>query len=450
MVGSRERSEVFAQVDGLFRREYGKLVATMARVLGPAHIAMAEEIVQDTLAQALEAWPIYGTPRRPAAWLATVARNRALDLIRRGALVRRLEPEIQEAFGAHSAESPATNFASEIADDQLRMMFASCHPSLPRQSQVALSLKILCGFGISEIARAFLLSESAVEQRIVRAKRQIREHEIAIAVPSPDTIVGRREAVLECLYLMFTEGHMPSCGDDLIREDICRESLRLASLLAEHPEAGAPSAHALCALMLFQMARFRARANDAGELLVMADQERGHWDQRLTQLGLEELRKAMGSEALSVYHVEAGIAACHAVAPSWDATDWRTILEYYDLLMVVRPSPVVALNRAVAAAELGGPERGLAELDALDVAHKVEHYHLYWATRGEFYLRLGRRGDASDAIRRAIALATSEPERRHLWRRLSDCSKPPGRQQAAQSEITHTNVGKSESRSFES
>ena len=425
MADGRGHGDVGALVDDLFRREAGRLVAMLARIFGPAHLSLAEEVVQDALVRALGRWPYHGIPDRPGAWLATVARHRALDAVRREARLRRLEPEVTRAFERlddAGAAPDAARFARELADDQLGLMFACCHPCLPRPAQVALTLKTLGGFGIAEIARAFLADEATIAQRITRAKRRIRDHDIAFAIPAPDEIADRRDAVLECLYLMFTEGHAATRGRDLVREGVCRESLRLTLLLAEHPVAGAPEADALAALMMFQAARFPARTDARGELKPLEAQDRGLWDARLIAEGQAALGRAMAADELSVYHLEAGIAGCHAAAPSWRETDWPAILGYYDLLLGMRPSPVVALNRAVALAMVEGPERGLAALDAIDHAGALASYHLLPATRGELCFRLGRHAEAWDHFRAALALAATEPERRHLARRIAACA----------------------------
>lgn len=417
--------QVAALVDDLFRREAGRLTAVLARVFGPAHLSLAEEVVQDALVQALAHWPYHGIPERPEAWLAAVARNRALDAVRREARLRALEPELVRAFGrldGAADASDAARFARELADDQLGLMFACCHACLPRPAQVALTLKTLGGFGIAEIARVFLVGEATIAQRIIRAKRRIREEAIAFAIPAPEQIAARRDAVLECLYLMFTEGHAAARGRDLVREEVCRESLRLTLLLAGHPLAGAPEAHALAALMMFQAARFPARIDSRGDLKPLEAQDRGLWDAHLIAEGQAALARAMRADELSVYHLEAGIAGCHAAAPSWRDTDWPAILRYYDLLLSLRPSPVVALNRAVALAMTDGPEQGLAALDAIDHAGALAAYHLLPATRGELCFRLGRRAQAAEHFQAALALARTDPERRHLARRIAACA----------------------------
>jgi len=423
-ISAPERAKVEGLVDHLFRRESGRLVATLTRIFGPSNLSLAEEVVQEALIQALNLWPFQGVPDRPAAWLATVAQRKALDVVRRGSRFHALEPEIERAFWQMRAPPEAADavaFRDELGDDQLEMMFTCCHPDLRPDSRVALTLKTLGGFGVSEIARAFLVTESTINQRLVRAKRRLRDRDVGFGVPEPDALADRLRSVLECLYLMFNEGYLAGYGGDLIREDICHESLRLALLLAEHPAMGGPEAHALCALMMFQAAHFPARTDANGDLRPLADQDRDVWDHTLIARGFAALKLAQSGDQLSAYHIEAGIAACHASAPSYDATDWPAIRLFYNQLMKVRSSPVVALNRAVAIAMTDGPRAGLAALDAIGEAAELRRYALLPATRGEFHLRLGEYDRAANAFKAALALSGVEPERRYIAGKLSAC-----------------------------
>lgn len=424
-ISAPAQNSVDRLVDHLFRRESGRLVATLTRIFGPSNLALAEEVVQEALIQALNLWPFQGVPDRPAAWLATVAQRKALDVVRRESRFHALEPEIERAFWQTRAPPEAVDavaFRDELGDDQLEMMFTCCHPALRPDSQVALTLKTLGGFGVSEIARAFLVTETTVNQRLVRAKRRLREDAVGFGVPEPDALADRLRSVLECLYLMFNEGYLAGYGGDLIREDICRESLRLALLLADHPVMGTPEAHALCALMMFQAAHFPARTDANGDLRPLAEQDRSLWDQELIARGFAALQLAQRGEELSAFHIEAGIAACHASATSYDATDWPTIRRFYDQLIKVRPSPVVALNRSVAIAMTDGPRAGLAALDAIGDAAELRRYALLPATRGEFHFRLGEYDRAAIAFKAALALSGVEPERRYIAGKLSACS----------------------------
>ena len=405
-------------VEHLFRREAGRLLAGLGRRLGVEHLDLAEEVVQDALVQALRQWPYRGVPPNPAAWLARAAYSRALDRLRRRATFERVRAELERR--AHAAESaPPDADDGETLDDQLAMIFACCHPALVPEARVALTLKAVCGFGTAEVGRAFLLDEPTVAQRIVRAKRLLRDDGIAVTVPPPAELPDRLDSVLQVLYLLFNEGYSAHQGDDLVRHDLCEEALRLGLLLTRRPDTALPKAHALVALMFFQASRLPARTDDSGELLLLAEQDRSKWDQRLIHAGLRHLDRAGAGDELTTYHVEAGIAAVHAQAPSDDATDWPRLLWLYDQLWEQSPTPVVALNRAVALARVEGPAAGL---DALEPhAWALRGYYLLHATRADLLLRLGRSAEAGEAYRAALACRCSEPERRFLQGRLQAC-----------------------------
>lgn len=423
-----ERDRVDGLVDHLFRRESGRLVATLTRIFGPSNLTLAEEVVQEALIQALNIWPFQGVPDRPAAWLATVAQRKALDVVRRESRFRALEPEIERAFWQTRAPASASNavaFRDELGDDQLEMMFTCCHPALGADSRVALTLKTLGGFGVSEIARAFLVTETTINQRLVRAKRRLRENRVDFGVPEPDDLSDRLRSVLECLYLMFNEGYLAGSGGDLIREDVCRESLRLAMLLADHPKMSTPEVHALCALMMFQAAHFPARTDENGDLRPLAEQDRDRWDHDLIGKGFRAMTLAQSGDRLSHYHIEAGIAACHAAAPSYDETDWSAIRQFYDQLVRMKPSPIISLNRAVAVTMTDGPRAGLAALDVISDATELKHYALLPATRGEFYYRLGEYDRAATEFKKALSLSAVEPERRYIAGKISACEIDP-------------------------
>ncbi len=423
-ISAPAQNSVDRLVDHLFRRESGRLVATLTRIFGPSNLALAEEVVQEALIQALNLWPFQGVPDRPAAWLATVAQRKALDVVRRESRFHALGPEIERAFWQTRAPPEAVDavaFRDELGDDQLEMMFTCCHPALGADARVALTLKTLGGFGVSEIARAFLVTETTINQRIVRAKRRLREMRVDFGVPQPDELAHRLRSVLECLYLMFNEGYLAGSGGDLIREDICRESLRLVLLLADHPKMSAPEVHALSALMMFQAAHFPARTDGNGDLRPLADQDRTLWDHDLIARAFRALGSAQDGDHLSPYHLEAGIAACHAAAPSYEATDWIAIRRFYEQLLLVKPSPIVGLNRAVAIAMTDGPRAGLVALDAIRDASELKNYALLPATRGEFYYRLGEYDRAAQEFKAALNLSAVEPERRYIAAKISAC-----------------------------
>lgn len=411
-------------VDHLFRRESGRMVAALTRSFGPAHLALAEEVVQDALLQALRRWPFHGVPAKPVAWLYRVARNLALDQLRRHTTFRdkeadlRLRLEAAAAAAEHGA-SPQARMAGEITDDQLRLIFLCCHPELPRDSRVALTLKAVLGLSVREISRAFLSRDPAVAQRIVRAQRRIREGRFPFEVPAADDISNRLDAVLEVLYLAFNEGYGAHEGDRLVRSDLCREALRLTVCLATLPLTDRPAVHALAALMEFQSSRLPARLDGQGELVRLADQDRSLWDPRQVHRAFLHLERSTHGGEQTVYHLQAAIAAHHAAAPSASATDWASILGLYDQLLARNPSPVIALNRAVALARLRGPQAGLDAISDLPRSPAVAEYYLLGATRGELLTQLGRRDEAADAYRQALTCRCSAPERRFLERRLA-------------------------------
>ncbi|HVU22588.1 MAG TPA: sigma-70 family RNA polymerase sigma factor [Opitutus sp.] len=414
-------------VDHLFRRESGRLVAILAARLGAAHLQLAEDVVQDALLRAMQVWPFTGVPDNPSAWLLQTARNRAFDSLRRHRSFLEKTPALApllEATAQDALATPAPQFEDEIADSQLRMIFACCHPRLAPDAQVALVLKTLCGFGEREIAAAFLATEAAIVKRLVRARQQLRDAHIAVELPPAAQLAPRVDAVLTALYLLFNEGYKASHGDSLLRADLCTEAIRLAGLLAAHPVGARPETHAMLALMHLHAARLPARVADDGSLLILAAQDRTRWDRSQVARGLAELEKSAAGARLTRWHLEAGIAACHALAPDFNHTDWPHILELYDDLAALAPSPVVRLNRAVALAQVRGPAAGLAAVDAL-AAPALERYHLFHAVRGQLLLEAGQTAAAQTALERALALAPLPAERGFLTQKLSALVKLP-------------------------
>jgi len=413
-------------LEPVFRRSAGRIVAALTRALGPERLDLAEEVVQEALLEALRRWPYAGVPENPAGWLYRVARNRALDALRRDAtLRRRLEslPPDDEPGGARFAA------ADPFEDAELRLVFLCCHPDIPPLSQVALTLKIASGFDVSEIAAALLVDRTAVEQRIVRAKRRLREPDISFDLPPTEALPARLPPVLRVLYLLFNEGYCAHAGEDLVRPELCGEAIRLAEILAAALEGERPELHALLALFWLQSSRLRAREDGSEGLVLLEDQDRGRWDAGAIGRGLRHLEQAATGETLTAYHLEAGIAACHAVARSVEETDWPRILELYDHLAAVAPTPIVLLNRAVAVSMVAGPEAGIATLDRLAGRSRLRRYHLLPATRAELLVRAGRREAAADAYREALSVTRSAVQRRFLERRLADLdevrSPPP-------------------------
>ena len=402
-------------VETLFRREAGKLSAWLVRLLGAARLELVEDAIQDAFGVALARWPSDGVPDRPAAWLAVAARNKALDRLKREARSMPLDESAAWRLGFAGPESLGR------LDDTLALMFVACHPALERDEQTMLTLKTVCGFGVKEIARAYLSTPDAVAQRLVRAKRKIRDLNLAFEIPEGAEMTRRLPALLDTIYLLFTGGYTAGEGEPLIAPELCAEALRLALLLAEHPRAGTGAAQALAALLCFQHARAGARVSGEGELILLADQDRTRWDGALIARGLDHLQKAMTADALTAMHVEAGIASLHATAASFEATDWRAVAHYYAMLEELKPSAVVQLNGAIATAFAEGPAAGLARLDRLDGARKLERYALYHAARGDLLSRLGRCSEARDAFGRALDCPVNNAEREFLARRLQAC-----------------------------
>jgi RNA polymerase sigma-70 factor, ECF subfamily len=404
-------------LEHLFRHQAGRMVAHFTRLFGPAHLELAEETVQEAMLRALQTWPYAGVPENPAAWLFRVAHNSAIDAIRRG---RRFDNKTPVELDLATLAEPSDPLVEEqLRDDELRMIFMCCHPEISREASVALSLKTVGGFSVREIARAFLADDATIAQRLVRAKRQIRERGLTLDMPRGVELNRRLDSVLEVIYFIFNEGYTAHEGQDLIRHDLCAEALRLGILTATSSIA-APRVHALVALMALQAARLSVRVDAAGDLVLLESQDRNRWDQHLIALGFHHFDLSMSGDQVTEYHAQAAIAATHARAGDAESINWPLILEFYDQLLAINASPVVALNRAVAVAKVHGPAQALAEIEALESEPKLRAYYLWLAVRGHLLLELGRPAEAAKQFRAALECPCSEPERRFLHRKLEE------------------------------
>jgi len=409
-------------VDHLFRNRAGQMVAYLTRVLGAEHLDIAEEAVQEALLKALQTWPYNGVPDNPAGWLFRVARNAALDVLRHRKLVSQKTAEFVATMemGSSAGMPGDSDFEEKLRDDELRIVLMCCHPVLSRDARVALSLKTAGGFSTREIAKAFLSDESAVSQRLVRAKRQMREEGIGLELPSGEELAQRMDSALEVIYLMFNEGYAAQSGEELVRRDLCQESLRLAKLLADS-SVSTPQTHALVGLLAFQAARLPARVDSMGELVLLENQDRNLWDQELLALGFHHFGLCAEGNEMSPYHLQAAIAAIHAGAVTEADTDWRKMLDLYDHLMELSPSPVVALNRAVVISKVKGIPEGITELRSLAEERSLRNYYLLPAAEGSLLLQMGDREGAARLFREALKRPCSEPERRLLINRWAEC-----------------------------
>ena len=428
--GGVPAGEISRLTEHLFRVEAGKLVSVLTGVFGIDHLQLAEDVVQEALVRAFRTWPYYGIPDNPAAWITQTAKNLAYDLLRREKRFREKQTEIVvsvEQWSSDSAVNDSPLFDTEIKDDRLRLIFTCCHPLIPQEAQTALALRTLCGFSAAEIAKAFLTTEAAIAKRLTRTRQKIRELRIPFEIPSGEEFSIRLNGVLQTLYLLFNEGYKASSGENLIREDLCYEAIRLGTLLADHPLANLPRTHALVALMLLNAARLPARVDEEGNILRLKEQERSKWSRPMIERGILHLGHAAAGDELSEYHIQAAIAACHCMAENYQSTDWLKILSLYDQWTKINKSPVIALNRAVAIAKVNGPSAGIEAVEAIQNRGELDSYYLLYAVRGEFEAQLRHFEAAAGYFRKALHLTEVKSEQKFLSKKVRALrSRVPG------------------------
>ncbi len=405
------------EVDHLFRRHAGEMVAFLCGQFGFDKIELAEDAVQDAMISAMKTWPFAGPPDNPKAWLLRVAVNRCIDVLRRDNRSSSIDAE-PDCDPVSIVATDLPQFETELSDDQLRMIFACCHPSLTPESRVALTLKVVCGFSVGEIARGYLSTAEAVAKTITRAKSKLREFDVEMAIPEPRELNDRMSTVLKALYLMFNEGYSASTGDALTRKDLVFEAIRLASLLARHPVTSAPPVDALAALFCFQAARMPQRADHNGELLILAEQDREAWDKRMISRGLHHFRLSASGDTISDYHLEAEIAAVYTLAQDYPSTDWKRILRCYDQLQERAFSPVRELNRTIVLGQIAGPQTAYSRLAEIET--DLSNYGLFFITKAHYEKLLHEDARAVRSLQRALDLTGNEAVRRLVLHRLSE------------------------------
>ena len=417
-------------VDNLFRHDSGRLVSVLTRIFGAENLDLAEDVVQDSLVEAINQWSYKGVPENPSGWLFMVAKNKALNIVRREKYKRKYLTDVSQFLESEWTVQPALNHlfsGQQILDDQLRMMFTCCHPAISADSAVALTLKTLCGFSIAEIATAFLTTEENINKRLVRARQKIREDKIPFSIPEAQDLEKRLGTVLETIYLLFNEGYSASSGNSLIRFELCGEAIRLAEIILEHDAIQNKSiVYAILALMNLNACRFKARSNGEGVIFTMAEQDRSQWDHLLMQKGFYCLERSTAQPSLSIYHILAAISAHHCAAKDFESTDWEGILSLYDKLVLMDDSHVVLLNRAVVVAKVKGAASGLKELEKVRDNPAFAMYHLFHATCAEFYIELNDFVNAAASIDNAIKFARLPVEKDLLRNRLDQLKKKNG------------------------
>lgn len=419
------QSEISQLVDHLFRHESGRLVAVLTRIFGIENLELAQDVVQDALVEAIHHWQYKGIPDNPSAWLFRVAKNKAVNQINRD---RKKIPYSSDAIlylqSKWTAGPALEHYFSEeeIQDDVLRMIFACCHPAISPDSQIALALRTLCGFSIPEIARAFLTSEENIAKRLVRARKSIRDGKVTFDIPAGVELEKRLDAVLATAYLLFNEGYSASNGNDLIRYELCEEAIRLVQIIAcSKTVILKDDVYGLLALMYLNASRFKARLDEKGNILTMAQQDRSKWDAGLRDKGLACLNQAGQDNKIGFYHLLAGISACHSTAPDYKATDWQSILYLYDCLVNIDSSPLILLNRTIAVCSVRGPETAIEEIQRIENIPSLRNYHLLYSTKAEFYIQSKQYSKAAVCLETSIRLTSVPAEKEMLRNRLDFC-----------------------------
>lgn len=413
-------------VDHLFRHESGKMIAVLTRVFGLNNLELVEDTVQDTFLKALQSWKFSQVPDNPAGWLMQVARNKAIDLIRRQQKTTGLSDELAGLLH-NKTEQTISNFFldSEIADSQLRMIFACCHPALNPEDQIALTLKTISGFGVREIARALESSEAAIQKKIYRAREYIKKEGIRLEIPSGFALQNRLDSVYTVLYLLFNEGYNSSKDDELIRYDLCAEAMRLCKILSEHPSGNEPASYALLSLMCFQASRFDSRIGEDQTIILLEQQDRSKWDRDLIRMGYYYLNLSASGDQLTIYHIESAIAAEHCLAPDFASTNWESMLKLYECLLRQKPIPIVQLNHAVVLAQTGELPKAIQNILSIPgISALLKDHYIYSSVLGELYSRKGDKTEALRHLENACSLTRSLAEKKLLRTRIEALSLP--------------------------
>jgi len=421
----KENKNISQLLDNLFRHESGKLISVLTKILGPANIDLAEDVVQDAFVEAINQWTYKGVPENPMGWLYKVAKYKAINFIKQEKVKQEYSSEINHFLQSELTAEPAMDHyfsEPEIADGQLRMIFTCCHPSISPDSQIALTLKTLCGFSIPEIAKAFLTNEENINKRLVRARQNIRENNVKFEVPSGTEFNNRLDTVLETIYLLFNEGYNSSHGNEIIRFELCEEAFHLAQIIIDYPKLVEKSqVYALLSLMLLNASRFKARVDENGCIVEMAKQNRDIWNQDLIGKGIEYLDKSIENDSISKYQILATISAHHCTASSDKTTDWESILALYQNLSQIDASPVVLLNKAVAVSKVIGLKEATDDLLALSSNTLLNKYPYYYSTIAEFYLLQGNNTEALIYFEKAISFSTNQKEIEYLIEKVKHC-----------------------------